>query len=73
MSDRTNLLLLHELGIGAIVYHVLAKDRGGQDGVNILSTHILELAVQNELVALGSHIDSGLLSQENEGKDVAIL
>ena len=70
---KTNLLLLHELSVRAIVYDVLAKDRGSQDGVNILSADILQLAVQDELVALGADVDGCLLAQENECEDFAVL
>ena len=67
------LLLLHQLGVGAVVDNISAKDRRGQDGVNLLSIDVLELAIENEIVAGRSHCDSGLLSEENKGEYIAML
>lgn len=67
------LLLLHELGVGAVVDDVASKDRSGQDGVDLLGVHILELAVENEVVALGADGDGGSLAKEDESEDITIL
>ena len=67
------LLLLHELRVRAVVDDVLAKDGGGEDGVDVLCADVLGLAVQNEVVARAADIDGSLLAQEDEGEDVAVL
>lgn len=69
----TYLLLLHELGVGAVVDNIASKNGSGQNSVDILSIHILELAVEDEVIALGAESDRGLLAEENEGEDVAKL
>jgi hypothetical protein len=67
------LLLLHELGVGAIVDHILAEHGGGERVVDLLGVDILQLAVENEVVALGSQTDGGLLAQKDKGEDIAVL
>jgi hypothetical protein len=37
----SNLLLLHELGVGAVIDNILAKDGSGENSVNLLGTDIL--------------------------------
>jgi hypothetical protein len=68
-----DLLLLHELGIGAIVDNVLAKDGSGQNRVDVLGVDVLELSVQNKVVALSADVDGGLLAEQDKGVDVAVL
>lgn len=73
LLSSANLLLLHKLGVGAIVDDILAENRGSKDGVNLFGVDIANLAVQDEIVALGADVDGGLLSEEDEGEAVAIL
>ena len=70
---RTNLLLFHELRVGAIVNDILAKDWGGENGVDILGAHVANLAVQDKVVALGSDVDGRLLAEQDEGEALAVL
>jgi hypothetical protein len=72
-SRAAYLLLFHELGIRAVIDHILSENRGCENGVDILGADVLELAVQDELVTGRSHVYGCLLSEENEGKDVAML
>ena len=67
------LLLLHELGVGAIVDDILAKDRSGEDGVDLLGADVLELSVENEVVSGRAKSNSGFLSEEDKGEDIAVL
>ena len=67
------LLLLHELGVGAVVDDILAEDGGGERVVDLLSVDILQLAVEDKVVALGSQADGGLLAQQDKGEDIAVL
>ena len=67
------LLLLHELGVGAVVDDILAEDGGGERVVDFFSVDILQLAIEDEVVALGSQADGGLLAQEDKGEDIAVL
>lgn len=69
----TNPLLLHELGIWAIVDDVLAKDRSGQNAVDLLRIDVLLLSIQDKLVALGADVYGGLLAEEDEGENFAVL
>jgi hypothetical protein len=41
--------------------------------VDLLGANIADLAVQDEVVALGADIDGRLLSEQNEGEAIAIL
>jgi hypothetical protein len=67
------LLLLHELCVGTIVHDILAEDRGGENGVDFLSVDVLELAVEDEVVASRSDGDGGLLAEQDKGKGIAKL
>ena len=70
---RTDLLLLHELRVGAVIDNIPTKDRSGENSVDLLGVDVAKLAVEDKLVALGSHVDGGLLAEQDEGKDVAVL
>jgi len=70
---NAHLLLLHELPVWAVVHDVMTKDGGGERSVNLLGVHILELAVQDEIIALCSEKDGGFLAQEDEGEDIPVL
>ena len=67
------LLLLHKLGVGAVVDNIAAKDGRSEVGVDFLSVDILELAVEDKVVSGGANSDSGLLSEEDKGKNISIL
>lgn len=69
----SNLLLLHEFGIGAIVHDILAEDRSSENRVNLLGRDILELSVEDEVVSSGANSDSGFLSKEDKGEDITML
>jgi hypothetical protein len=68
-----DLLLLHELGIGTIVYDIFSKHGGGKGAVNFLGVEILQLCIENEIVSFGSDVYRRLLSEKNKGEDVAVL
>lgn len=70
---HAHLLLLHQLGIGAVVDNVLAKDRGSERAVDLLGIDILVLAVEDEVVALGVEADRHLAAKEDEREDIAVL
>jgi hypothetical protein len=72
-KDKIHLLLLHQLGVGAVVDDIAAKDGRGQVGVDLLSVDILELAVEDEVVAGRAHGHGGLLAEKDKGKDIAKL
>lgn len=67
------LLLLHELGVGAVVDDVPAKDGGREDSVDLLGVDVLELAVEDEVVTGRANCDGGLFSEENKGENVTVL
>ena len=71
--DRTHLLLLHELRVGAVVHDILAKDRCAERGVDLFGVDVLDLSVEDEVVACGVETNSHLATEEDEGKDIAIL
>lgn len=50
----TDLLLLHELGIGAIVDNVATENGGGERRVHFFGVDIAQLAIENELISLGA-------------------
>lgn len=53
--------------------HTGAEDRGREPGVDLLCVDILQLAVQNELIALGSQADCDCFAEQFEGKDISIF
>ena len=61
--DLADLLLLHQFGVRAIIDHILSKDRCSQDSINLLRVDILQLAIENEVVALSSQIHCCLLAK----------
>lgn len=73
MGGIADLLLLHELGVGAVVDDILSEDGGSEDGVNVLGADVLELAIENEVVSGGAHSNGGLLAEEDEGENVTKL
>lgn len=72
-GQSAHLLLLHQLGVRAVVNHVPAEHGSSEDGVDLLGVDVLELAVQDKVVARGAEADRRLFAQENECEDVAIL
>jgi hypothetical protein len=68
-----HLLLLHELGVRAVVNDILAKDRCGKRVVDFLGVDVLQLAIENEVIAFGAQADGGLLAQQNESEDITVL
>jgi hypothetical protein len=73
MRRSTHLLLFHKLRVGAVVDDVLAKHRRAQRGVDLLGVDVLDLAVENEVVALGVEAHGHLAPEQDEGEDVAVL
>lgn len=59
----TDLFLLHQLGVRAVIDHILSKDRCGQDSINFLRVDIFQLAIENEVVALSTQVYSSFLAQ----------
>ena len=41
--------------------------------VDLLGVDVLQLAVENEVVAFGAQADSGLLAQEHESENITVL
>lgn len=68
-----HLLLLHELRIRAIIDDVLAKDGRAERCVDLLRIDVLDLSVQDKVVALGVQAHRHLATEEHEREDVAIL
>lgn len=69
----TYLLLLHELGIGAIIHNIATKNGCRKRRVDLLGANVSKLAVENEFIAFGAQEDGGLFAQENESEDIAVL
>jgi hypothetical protein len=67
------LLLLHQLGVGAIIYNVGTEDRCSQLAIDLLGVDILQFPVQDELIAFGAEVHGSLLTQEYEGEDFTVL
>jgi len=69
----TDLLLLHQLCIWAVIDDASAKDRHGEWLVDLLSVEVGDLAVKDEIIALDAEKDGRLFAEENEGEDIAVL
>ena len=54
MPARTDLLLLHELGVGAIIHDVTTEDGGSEGGVDFFGVDIAKFAIEDELISLGT-------------------
>jgi hypothetical protein len=52
---------------------MIPEDGGGERTIYFLGIDILELPVEDEVVAFGAQINSRLLAQQDEGEDVAVL
>lgn len=61
-AELDELLLLHELGVGAVVDNIGTEDGSGEGAVDFFGVDILELAVEDEVVALSTETDSCLLA-----------
>ena len=66
-------LLLHQFGVRAVIDYVLSKDRCSQDSINFFRVDILQLAIENEVVAFSPQIYRSFLAEENEREAIAIL
>ena len=69
----SNLFLLHQLGIGTIVYNAAPEYRCCEIGIYLFRVHVLWLSIKDEVIAFSTQIDRCLLSQKDKGKNVAIL
>ena len=67
------LLLLHQFGIGTVVHDILAEYRRRKRRVHLLRIHILQFAVQDELIALCSQAYRSFLAQQDKRKHVSVL
>jgi hypothetical protein len=73
VSFGAHLLLLHELRVRTVINDMAPKDRGRERRINLFRTNVPELPIQDEFIALGAKVYSGLLSEKDKGKDVPIL
>lgn len=73
MANFSDLFLFHQLRIRTIVHYALAKDRSRKRAVDFLRVDILQLSVENELVAFLPKTHCRLFPQENKGKNFTIL
>ena len=69
----THLFLLHELRIWHIIDDAPANDRGGQNGVYLLGIHVLELSIQDELIAFRTKVDRDFSTKKDEGENIPML
>jgi hypothetical protein len=72
-SGMTYLLLLHQLGVGAVVDNILPKDGGSQHIVDQLGIYIAQLPIEDELIALSAQIHRCLLPKEDKREDITVL
>lgn len=73
LSKGIYLLLFNELGIWAVVHNIRPEDRRGQLAIDFLGIDVLQLSIENELVAIRSEVYGRLLAQENECEDIPML
>jgi hypothetical protein len=69
----TYFLLLHKLRVGAVVHDILSEDGCAEWRVDLLGVEILDLAVQDEVVARGIETYSHLAAKKYESENIAIL
>ena len=68
-----DLLLLHQLLIGAIINNIFAKHWGCKLCIDLFSVDIFEFCIEDELVAFRAQVDCCFLAQEDKSEHVAIL
>jgi hypothetical protein len=73
VDKLSHLLLFHELRIRAVIDDVFSKNRGSERGVDLFGIDILQLAVEDEFVALCADIDGHLPPEHDEGEHIAML
>lgn len=66
-------LLLHKLGVGAIVYDIATKDGDREGTVDLFGVGVLESAVEDKVVAFDSEAADYLAAKEDKGEDVSVL
>lgn len=71
--EEEYLLLLNELRVRAVIHNIRSKDRRGQLAINLLSIDILQLSIENKLIAIRPQIYGSLLAQKNEREDITML
>ncbi len=59
----TNLLLLHQFRVWAVVDYILSKDWCGKNSINLIRVDILQLAIENEIIALSPQVYRGFLTE----------
>jgi hypothetical protein len=69
----TNLLLLHQFRIRAIVDNIRSKNRRSQNSIHLFGVDILNLPIENKLTPLSPQVNRRLLPQQNKSKAIAIL
>lgn len=68
-----HLLLFHQLGVGTIIHDASTENRCREWTVDFLGIGILQLAIEDKLIAFGAQKHCRFFPQENEGKDIAVL
>ena len=71
--DPIHLLLLHELRVRTVIYHIFPKHWSGERAVDFLRVQVFVLSVEYEVISLHAQAYSRLLSEEYEREDVTIL
>ena len=68
-----HLLLLHELRVGTVIDDILAEHGSREGRVDLLGIDILDLSVEDKVVASSVEADRHLATEEDKGEDWAIL
>lgn len=68
-----HLLLLHELRVGTVIDDILAEHGGREGRVDLLGIDVLDLSVEDKVVAGSVEADGHLATEEDKGEDWAIL
>ena len=67
------LLLLHEFGVRHVIDNVFTEYRRGEDGIDLFGIDVLELSIENELIAFGAQVDRDLSAKKDESVDIPVL
>lgn len=71
--ELDELLLLHELGVRTVVDNIAAEYWYSERTVNLFSVDVLELSVEDEIVAVEAKVAGHLPAEQGEGEYVTVL
>lgn len=67
------LLLFHELRVWTVVHDIAAKHRDRERAVDLLGVHVLDLSIEDEVIAVKAKVARDFPAKKGESEDVTVL